>query len=137
METATPKVEPTATPAIEMEIAMPTAEPTASAVLTLEPESFEKKNVQLGKFKYLAGGMRIPVLYQYNYKTVVATCGDEDISVATSGCGATALSMVIAYLTGEKSQTPYTLFRRRLHAACTTAQVLDKTGFLNWPRSMA
>lgn len=30
--------------------------------------------------------------------------------MATSGCGATSLSMVIAYLTGNEEQNPYTIF---------------------------
>ena len=57
------------------------------------------------------GGMKIPVLYQYNYKKTVCTINGSAKSVSTSGCGATSASMVIAYLTGNTTQTPYTLFK--------------------------
>ena len=57
------------------------------------------------------GGMKIPVLYQYNYKQRVCTINGQAKSVSTSGCGATSASMVIAYLTGNTRQTPYTLFK--------------------------
>ena len=57
------------------------------------------------------GGMKIPVLYQYNYKKTVCTINGSAKSVSTSGCGATSASMAIAYLTGNTTQTPYTLFK--------------------------
>ena len=55
-------------------------------------------------------GMAIPMLFQGDYAHVVCTIGGIPRSVATSGCGATSLSMVIAYLTGNTEQNPYTLF---------------------------
>ena len=55
-------------------------------------------------------GMAIPMLFQGDYAHVVCTIGGIPRSVATSGCGATSLSMVIAYLTGNTDQNPYTLF---------------------------
>jgi len=64
-----------------------------------------------GTVVHAAGGMDIPVLYQYNYKKTVCTINGKSKSVSTSGCGATSASMVIAYLTGNTTQTPYTLFK--------------------------
>ena len=64
-----------------------------------------------GTVVHAAGGMDIPVLYQYNYKKTVCTIDGKAKSVSTSGCGATSASMVIAYLTGNTMQTPYTLFK--------------------------
>lgn len=64
-----------------------------------------------GTVVHAAGGMDIPVLYQYNYKKTVCTIDGKAKSVSTSGCGATSASMVIAYLTGNTTQTPYTLFK--------------------------
>ena len=55
-------------------------------------------------------GMPIPILYQTDYPTIVCTIRGLPRSVASSGCGATSVSMVIAYLTGNTEQTPYTLF---------------------------
>lgn len=55
--------------------------------------------------------MKIPIIYQFDYKKTVCTIGGERKSVSTSGCGATSMSMVIRYLTGDSSQTPYTLFK--------------------------
>ena len=53
----------------------------------------------------------MPRLYQYDYRKVICFYYGRPKSVATSGCGATSMSMVIAYLTGDTRQTPYTLFR--------------------------
>ena len=55
-------------------------------------------------------GMPIPMLFQYDYNEIVCTINGTPRSVATSGCGATSVSMVVAYLTGNTEQTPYTLF---------------------------
>ena len=57
-------------------------------------------------------GMMIPIVYQFDYKAAVCTIDDVPRSVATSGCGAASVSMVIAYLTGNTEQTPYSLFYR-------------------------
>ena len=56
-------------------------------------------------------GMAIPMLFQTDYTEIVCTLNGLNRSVATSGCGATSLSMVIAYLTGNTDQNPYELFR--------------------------
>ncbi len=60
---------------------------------------------------YGEGGMAIPLKYQFDYRKAICFYNGRPKSVATSGCGATSLSMVIAYLTGDTYQTPYTLFR--------------------------
>ena len=55
-------------------------------------------------------GMPIPMLFQYDYRKVVCYHHGQPKSVATSGCGATSVSMVVAYLTGNTQQNPYSLF---------------------------
>ena len=55
-------------------------------------------------------GMPIPMLFQTDYPDTVCTIRGIPRSVATSGCGATSLSMVIAYLTGNTEQNPSVLF---------------------------
>ena len=57
------------------------------------------------------GGLPIPQLYQHDYKKVVCVYNGIRRSVSTSGCGATCLSMLIAYETGYTYQSPYTVFR--------------------------
>ncbi len=54
--------------------------------------------------------MAIPQLFQTDYPDTVCIIRGIPRSVASSGCAATCLSMVIAYLTGNTEQTPYTLF---------------------------
>ena len=54
--------------------------------------------------------MAIPMLLQGDYDATVLYYYGVPKSVATSGCGATSLSMVIAYLTGNTDQNPYKLF---------------------------
>lgn len=55
--------------------------------------------------------MKIPKIYQFDYKKTVCKVDGENKSASTSGCGATSMCMVIHYLTGNKSPTPYTLFK--------------------------
>lgn len=62
-----------------------------------------------GTLEYADGGMNIPVLYQFNYRRTICTVDGIPRTVASSGCGATSASMVIAYLTGDMTQTPYSL----------------------------
>lgn len=57
------------------------------------------------------GGMDIPLYLQGDYTQTVCYIDGVAKSVKTSGCGATSVSMVIAYLTGNTNQTPYTLFK--------------------------
>jgi hypothetical protein len=57
------------------------------------------------------GGMPIPLYLQGDFTQTVCYFDGVPVSVATSGCGATSISMVVAYLTGNTRQTPYTLFK--------------------------
>lgn len=61
--------------------------------------------------QFPSDGMPVPLLYQYDYRNPVCSMWGEAKSVASSGCGAAAASMVIAYVCGNYDQTPYTLFR--------------------------
>ena len=69
-----------------------------------------------GQIVLAEGGMPIPVLYQTDYRKVVCIYSGIKRSVSTSGCSTTALSMVIAYLTGNTEQTPHTLFREAVQS---------------------
>ena len=55
--------------------------------------------------------MKIPAIYQFDYKKVVCTINGKGKSASTSGCGATSMCMVIHYLTGNTEPTPYSLFK--------------------------
>lgn len=55
-------------------------------------------------------GLPIAPVYQFDYPAAVCFVAGEYKSVATSGCGATCMAMVIGYLTGDGAQTPQTLF---------------------------
>ena len=48
--------------------------------------------------------MKIPAIYQFDYKKVVCTIGGQGKSASTSGCGATSMCMVIHYLTGNTTE---------------------------------
>ena len=61
-------------------------------------------------------GMAIPLLLQYDYDRTVLYYNGQAKSVATSGCGAASVSMVIAYLTGDTDQNPYSLFCKAVDA---------------------
>ncbi len=52
-------------------------------------------------------GMPIPRLYQFNYTTAVCYSGSSERSAESSGCGATVVSMIDAYINGNYDQTPY------------------------------
>lgn len=104
----------------------PTAEPGASPTLTPEPtpspapdEQSDGTGLKLTREKPRLdwtgvvpsddGGMPIPRLYQYNYKTVLLEYDGIPRSVMTSGCNVTSVAMVAAYLTGEE-HSPEKLF---------------------------
>lgn len=118
-----PTAEPTAAPVPTMTVApvipydpIATAEPDAPEYD--DEKSFRqvleiKRNPYSGWYGVEpsnAQGMRIPVVYQTDYPDPVCVIRGVPRSVATSGCGATSLSMIIAYFTGNTTQTPYTLF---------------------------
>jgi len=64
-----------------------------------------------GVVEYGKGGMAIPQLFQFNYRTTICRYDGIPRSVSTSGCNVTCLSMVIAYLTGDSVQNPQVLFK--------------------------
>lgn len=55
--------------------------------------------------------MKVPAIYQFDYKKVVCVVDGKGKSASTSGCGATSMCMAIHYLTGNTTPTPYTLFK--------------------------
>ena len=58
-------------------------------------------------------GLSIPAKLQLDYPDTVITIGGVDRSVATSGCGATCLSMALEYLNGE-APDPAELFSKSI-----------------------
>ena len=57
------------------------------------------------------GSMAIMALYQGDYPEPVCRVNGASRSVASSGCGAVCVSMVVSYLTGNAEQTPDVVFR--------------------------
>lgn len=55
-------------------------------------------------------GLTTMRLWQADYPETVCLVNGEKKSVATSGCGAVCIAMVIAMLTGNTEQNPYSLF---------------------------
>lgn len=95
----------------------PTLEPTATPeprpdhfVLLSRSKSYENNHLNPASLPIPKVGMAIPLIYQYDYSRDVCEVDGDGRSVASSGCGATAASMIIAYVTGNCDQTPYTLF---------------------------
>lgn len=64
-----------------------------------------------GSMGFKGRSMKIPKVYQYNYKKTVCKINGQNKSASTSGCGATSMCMVIQYLTGNTKVTPYLLFK--------------------------
>ena len=60
---------------------------------------------------FSGSSMKIPKIYQYDYKKTVCRIDGENKSASSSGCGATSMCMVIHYLTGNTKSTPYLLFK--------------------------
>lgn len=73
-----------------------------SGVITLDPNYTPSMSGNV---------MKIPAIYQFDYKKVVCTINGKGKSASTSGCGATSMCMVIHYLTGNTEPTPYSLFK--------------------------
>lgn len=103
--------------------------------LKLAPESTERRDLALNGLVYPDGGMPIPALFQRDYKTPVANLKGRDISVWTSGCGATVVSMIVNYMTGATDQTPYTLFRWAVEKGLYRGSGLDHSA-LTWMAEM-
>ena len=112
--------EPAAAPESEREAAIEQgdapaedAEPEAPTlkgeqIIESAPESEEERVLP----DYSLQGMHIQPLYQRDYRNTVVRVRGVPRTVATSGCGAVCVSMVISYLTGDMNQTPDTLFLR-------------------------
>ena len=106
--------EPTAEPTPEISVE-PTLEPSPTPdqpELELFARSDRPADLRLdpGALRLPEGGMPIPLLYQYEYKTPVCLYADETKTVSSSGCSAAVASMLIAYDRQNYDQTPYTLF---------------------------
>lgn len=69
-----------------------------------------KLGEQWRRWRFAGQGMPIRAVYQYDYPEAVCAIAGESKSVATSGCGAVCMSMVIDYLVGDWGHTPQTLF---------------------------
>ncbi len=93
-----PEISPSPTPEIQ------------EFELLKRSNSHKNNYLNAGLLSLPKDGMPIPLLYQFNYTTPVCKFDGESKSVASSGCGATAASMVIAYICKDYNQTPYTLF---------------------------
>lgn len=63
-----------------------------------------------GKIVLGKGGLPIPKLFQDDYPEPVCEIDGVERSVASSGCGAVCLSMVISHMTGYTEQDPRTIF---------------------------
>ena len=110
-ETETPAPEETLepSPVPGMEDQNPDDLPT-DAPPTLEPVERDYNVGWKGVVPSDEAGMGIPMLFQGDYGQTILYYNGEARSVASSGCGATSVSMVIAYLTGNVEQNPYLLF---------------------------
>lgn len=85
-------------------------------------------------------GMQIQTLYQRDYRDTAVRVGGRSRTVASSGCGAVCVSMVISYLTGNAEQTPESLFLRAVEMGEyfgsgltheTLSALLDENGVQN------
>lgn len=110
-ETETPAPEETLepSPAPGMEDQNPDDLPT-DAPPTIEPVERDYGIGWKGVVPSDEAGMGIPMLFQGDYGQTILYYNGEARSVASSGCGAASVSMVIAYLTGNVDQNPYLLF---------------------------
>ncbi|MEG0934832.1 MAG: C39 family peptidase [Clostridia bacterium] len=81
-----------------------------SGMTKLDKRKNKAKNWR-GQIVLAEGGMPIPLLFQFDDKRTVCVFNGVKRSVSTSGCSVTCLSMLIAYLTDNTEQSPYTLFR--------------------------
>ena len=89
----------------------PSPTPAYAGFELLERSSARSYNQLNGKSLLIPeNGMPIPMLFQYDYTHPVCKIQGVSKSVAGAGCGATAASMVIAYINEDYGQTPYTLF---------------------------
>ena len=107
MTTETPA--PSGTPAPAEEDQLPDDQPSEEPPV-LEPVERDYSIGWKGVVRSDEAGMAIPMLFQGDYKQVILYYDGTPRSVSTSGCGATSVSMIVAYLTGNTEQNPYLLF---------------------------
>ena len=107
MTTETPS--PSDTPAPTEEDQLPDDQPSEEPPV-LEPVERDYSIGWKGVVRSDEAGMAIPMLFQGDYKQVILYYDGTPRSVSTSGCGATSVSMIVAYLTGNTEQNPYLLF---------------------------
>ena len=114
--------------------------PWRTAALAEDFGDFESAMEEAPPSIYLSQGMRIRPLYQRYYREAVVRVGGASRTVATSGCGAVCVSMVISYLTGYAEQTPEKLFLRAAEMGEyfgwgltheTLSELLDECGVRN------
>ena len=114
----TATIAPTETPAETEMPPEPTLEPEDQSAVDLPEETPPamkrvRNNAQIGWRGAVPSdepGLPVPRLFQGDYDEIVLYYNGTPRSVATSGCGATSVSMVLAYLTGNTEQNPYLLF---------------------------
>lgn len=90
----------------------PTVEASEEATPRPTPKPSPETEIAEEALRIEDEGMPITPIYQGDYRGTICKIGGRSRSVATSGCGAVCVSMVISYLTGDESQTPDKLFRR-------------------------
>ena len=89
---------------------LPGLENNPGFIMGMRSEVPEDLYLNPGSLRIPSDGMSIPLIYQYDYRKMVCSLYGVNKSVASSGCGAAAASMLIAYIRQNYNQTPYTLF---------------------------
>lgn len=88
----------------------PALENNSGFIMGMRSEISSDLRLNSGSLRIPSDGMPIPLIYQYDYRKMVCSLYGSTKSVASSGCGAAAASMLIAYIRQNYDQTPYTLF---------------------------
>ena len=83
-----------------------------------------------GKIGSGKGGLPIPRLFQDDYPETVCEIDGVERSVASSGCGAVCLSMVISYMTGDTGQDPRTILAEAWRAGWYRGNGLDRNAMM-------
>lgn len=110
---------------------------TVSRSVRLYSQSKWRSNLHLNpkSLSIPTDGMPIPQLYQYNYTTAVCFSGNSERSASTSGCGATVISMIDAYINGNYDQTPYTVLYDATESGTYAGKGLDYFAVLDLVKS--
>ncbi|MGI6236751.1 MAG: C39 family peptidase [Candidatus Excrementavichristensenella sp.] len=83
-----------------------------------------------GKIGSGKGGLPIPRLFQDDYPETVCEIDGVERSVASSGCGAVCLSMVVSYMTGDTGQDPRTILAEAWRAGWYRGNGLDRNAMM-------